>query len=100
MSLRGLYAITDTPLLAGGKLLPYAEAALKGGASLLQYRDKGDDAAIIENIEVSLSLSELRPWKLKPVPMASSMCSNGFGSCCSWVELISPTSRLRCRGPS
>ena len=44
MSLRGLYAITDTPLLAGGKLLPYAEAALIGGARLLQYRDKSADA--------------------------------------------------------
>ena len=45
MTLRGLYAITDTPLLAGGRLLPYAEAALRGGARLLQYRDKsGDDA--------------------------------------------------------
>ncbi len=43
-ALRGLYAITDTPLLAGGKLLPYAEAALIGGARLLQYRDKSADA--------------------------------------------------------
>ncbi|MBP8885674.1 MAG: thiamine phosphate synthase, partial [Pseudomonas sp.] len=43
-ALRGLYAITDTPLLAGGKLLPYAEAALIGGARLLQYRDKSGDA--------------------------------------------------------
>lgn len=43
--LRGLYAITDSQLLADGKLLPYVEAALKGGAKLLQYRDKSDDAA-------------------------------------------------------
>lgn len=43
--LRGLYAITDSTLLADGRLLPYAEAALKGGARLLQYRDKSDDAA-------------------------------------------------------
>jgi thiamine-phosphate pyrophosphorylase len=43
--LRGLYAITDSQLLADGKLLPYVEAALKGGARLLQYRDKSDDAA-------------------------------------------------------
>ncbi|AHL76990.1 thiamine-phosphate pyrophosphorylase [Stutzerimonas stutzeri] len=41
--LRGLYAITDSKLLADGRLLPYAEAALKGGARLLQYRDKSDD---------------------------------------------------------
>jgi len=41
--LRGLYAITDSKLLADGRLLPYAEAALAGGARLLQYRDKSDD---------------------------------------------------------
>lgn len=45
MKLRGLYAITDSELLADGKLLPYAEAALKGGAKLLQYRDKSNDEA-------------------------------------------------------
>ena len=45
MKLRGLYAITDSQLLAGGKLLPYVEAALKGGATLLQYRDKSTDDA-------------------------------------------------------
>ncbi|MEK1904934.1 MAG: thiamine phosphate synthase [Pseudomonas sp.] len=43
--LRGLYAITDSQLLADGKLLPYVEAALKGGTRLLQYRDKSDDSA-------------------------------------------------------
>ncbi|HWV08768.1 MAG TPA: thiamine phosphate synthase, partial [Pseudomonas sp.] len=45
MTLRGLYAITDSQLLAGGRLLPYVEAALKGGAKLLQYRDKSGDEA-------------------------------------------------------
>ena len=44
MKLRGLYAITDIELLKG-KLLPYVEAALKGGATLLQYRDKSSDDA-------------------------------------------------------
>ncbi len=44
-TLRGLYAITDSQLLADGRLLPYVEAALKGGAQLLQYRDKSEDAA-------------------------------------------------------
>ncbi|MGH8354099.1 MAG: thiamine phosphate synthase, partial [Pseudomonas sp.] len=29
MKLQGLYAITDSALLADGRLLPYAEAALK-----------------------------------------------------------------------
>ena len=42
---RGLYAITDSTLLADGRLLPYVEAALKGGARLLQYRDKSDSDA-------------------------------------------------------
>ena len=32
MSKRGLYAITDSALLTDGKLLPYVEAALIGGA--------------------------------------------------------------------
>nr|WP_256657932.1 thiamine phosphate synthase [Pseudomonas sp. 2FG] len=43
--MRGLYAITDSQLLTGGKLLPYVEAALDGGARLLQYRDKSSDQA-------------------------------------------------------
>ncbi len=42
---RGLYAITDSTLLAGGRLLPYVEAALEGGARLLQYREKSRDQA-------------------------------------------------------
>ena len=42
--LRGLYAITDSQLLADGRLLPYVRAALRGGARLLQYRDKSADA--------------------------------------------------------
>lgn len=44
MSSRGLYAITDSTLLADGKLLPYVTAALRGGARWLQYRDKSGDA--------------------------------------------------------
>ena len=44
MKLRGLYAITDTQLLSG-RLIPYVEAALKGGARLLQYRDKSSEDA-------------------------------------------------------
>ncbi len=45
MKLRGLYAITDSQLLDDGRLLPYVEAALRGGARLLQYRDKSSDQA-------------------------------------------------------
>ncbi|GLX87583.1 thiamine phosphate synthase [Pseudomonas weihenstephanensis] len=44
MKLRGLYAITDSQLLAG-KWVPYIEAALDGGLTLLQYRDKSSDEA-------------------------------------------------------
>lgn len=44
MKLRGLYAITDSQLLAG-KFLNYVEAALEGGVTLLQYRDKSSDEA-------------------------------------------------------
>ncbi|MCI0911828.1 MULTISPECIES: thiamine phosphate synthase [Pseudomonas] len=42
MKLRGLYAITDSQLLAG-RFLSHVEAALEGGVRLLQYRDKSDD---------------------------------------------------------
>jgi len=43
--LHGLYAITDSALLADGRLLPYCEAALRGGTKVLQYRDKSSDTA-------------------------------------------------------
>lgn len=43
--LRGLYAITDSALLADGRLLPYCEAALRGGVKILQYRDKSTDSS-------------------------------------------------------
>ena len=36
----GLYAITDSQLLPAGKLLPAVEAAVRGGAVLVQYREK------------------------------------------------------------
>ena len=55
--LRGLYAITDSQLLAEGRLLPYVEAALKGGARLLQYRDKSADQA--RRLREASALAEL-----------------------------------------
>jgi thiamine-phosphate pyrophosphorylase len=55
--LRGLYAITDSQLLADGKLLPYVDAALKGGAQLLQYRDKSTDT--IRRLEEAQALQGL-----------------------------------------
>ncbi|EKF75328.1 thiamine-phosphate diphosphorylase [Alcanivorax hongdengensis A-11-3] len=38
--IHGLYAITDPQLTPDERLLPAARAALRGGARLLQYRDK------------------------------------------------------------
>lgn len=43
--LTGLYAITDSQLTPGDTLLPAVEAALRGGARVIQYRDKGSDSA-------------------------------------------------------
>lgn len=40
---RGLYAITDEQLLPPSRFLAAAAAALKGGARVLQYRDKSLD---------------------------------------------------------
>ncbi len=58
MKLRGLYAITDSQLMAG-KLLEYVEAALDGGVTLLQYRDKStDQARRLREAEALLGLCE------------------------------------------
>ncbi len=43
--LSGLYAITDAELIGDARLLPAVAAALQGGARLVQYRDKSQDAA-------------------------------------------------------
>lgn len=43
--LRGLYVLTDAGLLPGAKLLSGVEAAIRGGAKLVQYRDKSSDHA-------------------------------------------------------
>ena len=42
-SIRGLYAITDDDLIPAGALVQYVTHALKGGASILQYRSKTAD---------------------------------------------------------
>lgn len=58
MKLRGLYAITDNRLLAG-KFLSYVEAALDGGVTLLQYRDKsGDETQRLREATALLRLCE------------------------------------------
>ncbi|ROR34793.1 thiamine phosphate synthase [Inmirania thermothiophila] len=40
----GLYVLTDGALTPGARLLPAVAAAIRGGARLVQYRDKGGDA--------------------------------------------------------
>lgn len=41
--LSGLYAITDSQLLPGNKLIAAVAAAIAGGARIIQYRDKSKD---------------------------------------------------------
>lgn len=55
--LRGLYAITDDHLLAEGRLLPWVDAALAGGARIVQYRDKSADPA--RRLEEAMRLKSL-----------------------------------------
>lgn len=43
--LRGLYVLTDTSLLPGAQLLTGVASAIRGGAKLVQYRDKTSDSA-------------------------------------------------------
>jgi len=43
-SLRGLYAITDATLAARDGVVEQVRQALAGGARVIQYRDKGQDA--------------------------------------------------------
>jgi thiamine-phosphate pyrophosphorylase len=45
VTVRGLYAIADTAILAPAALQAAVAAAIDGGARLIQYRDKGGDAA-------------------------------------------------------
>jgi len=42
-SLRGLYAITDSQLIPDARLVETVEQAIKGGAKVVQYRDKSTD---------------------------------------------------------
>ncbi len=43
--LKGLYVITDTGLTPGARLPAAVDAAIRGGARLVQYRDKSADSA-------------------------------------------------------
>jgi len=53
----GLYAITDSALLPGDRLITGVEAALRGGAVLVQYRDKS--ATSTERKQQAASLRDL-----------------------------------------
>lgn len=59
--LRGLYAITDSSLIAPGRLLDVVSRAIAGGAALIQYRDKGLDGPRRES-EVYDLLALCRPY--------------------------------------
>lgn len=52
----GLYAITDPRLTPGDSVLDAAEAALRGGARLLQYRDKEANVATRRHHAARLAL--------------------------------------------
>jgi thiamine-phosphate pyrophosphorylase len=54
---RGLYVITDAKLTAGDKLLAKVELALKGGAVMVQYRNK--TANFDQRLKEAQSLVEL-----------------------------------------
>lgn len=56
-SLSGLYAITDPKLLPGDRLYGGVEAALRGGASVVQYRDKSANEQTL--VDTAQSLTQL-----------------------------------------
>jgi len=55
--LKGLYAITDERLITEERFSEVIEAALQGGASIIQYRDKSDDHQ--KRVQQATSLREL-----------------------------------------
>ncbi|MAR91426.1 MAG: thiamine phosphate synthase [Pseudomonadota bacterium] len=55
--LRGLYAITDPHLTPGATLLHQVQGALRGGARVIQYRDKSNAPAI--RLQMARQLREL-----------------------------------------
>jgi thiamine-phosphate pyrophosphorylase len=49
-ALRGLYAITDTALIPDDRFAERVEAALRGGARIVQYRDKRLESRLRERL--------------------------------------------------
>lgn len=81
MPLRGLYAVTDPDLLAEPQLVSGVEAALRGGAALVQFRDKTATAPVRRRRAESL-LALCRRWN-RPliinddVPLALAIGADG-----------------------
>ncbi len=55
--LSGLYAITDASVINSQKIIVNVEQALRGGARLIQYRDKSDD--LQQHLEACLAIRKL-----------------------------------------
>ncbi len=53
-NLRGLYAITDTGLIEDSQLASAVKAAISGGATLIQFRDKGAPSAARTQLAASV----------------------------------------------
>lgn len=62
---RGLYAITDPELIADSELTAQVDAALSGGAVLIQYRDKRRD----ETQRVACARAVLACCRARQVPL-------------------------------
>jgi thiamine-phosphate pyrophosphorylase len=70
--LKGLYVITDNRLVSRGEFLGRVEAALDGGANVLQLREKGtpyDEAASIGREVARLTASRGVPLIVNDIPM-------------------------------
>ncbi|MGD9887787.1 MAG: thiamine phosphate synthase [Halothiobacillaceae bacterium] len=53
-TLAGLYVITDSTLIADEQFSTQVEAALRGGARIVQYRDKREDSVLRQQLAAEL----------------------------------------------
>jgi thiamine-phosphate pyrophosphorylase len=77
MMLHGLYAITNAKLTPDSRLIAQVEAALRGGARVIQYRDKSNNRA--KRIQQATALTELclryqRPLLINDDPQLALDC--------------------------
>lgn len=57
MPRQGVYAVTDPTLLAGNRLIPAVEQAIRGGVRLVQYRNKSaDEQQRLQEVRALLTL--------------------------------------------